>query len=220
MSRTASNTTELALDAAADLILANPPEPPPTPSINQLCKAIGIGASTFYRHFENAGEFRQAMAVFSILASYQPGREAVLTELEIKTADRDPSERTTTSETERAALIGLMSQTFQDTGVRRDALEAAYLPWLHNPNIAAALRQSFETASTDYGDMANAFILWAGQKAIASATPDDVMRRVLSVILACDLVPTELTWSTKAKETVPAVVYIHVNLVEAMSEPY
>ncbi len=244
MNRAIGNTTDLALEAAADLILDNPPEPPPTPSINQLCKAVGIGASTFYRLYDDAEEFRQALAVHSILASYEPGRRAVLEKLEIQTdgADSDQSiseqsaseqpatqqpapgrtasaEPASTTEEERAALMGTLSQTFQDTGVRRDALEAAYLPWLHNPSIASALRQSFEIASTDYEEIADSFLNWAGRSAIATATPDDIMRRILSVVLACDLVPTKSTWTTKASQGVPTVIYAHVNLVEALSEP-
>ena len=239
MSRATGNTTDLALDAAADLILANPPEPPPTPSINQLCKAVGVGASTFYRLYDNAEEFRQALAVHSILASYEPGRRAVLEKLEIKTdgtgseqsapeqsaQERAASEQSvstepgSTTESERAALMGTLSQTFQDTGVRRDALEAAYLPWLHNPSIASALRQSFEIASTDYEEIADSFLNWAGRSAIATATPDDIMRRILSVVLACDLVPAKSTWTTRARQGVPTVIYVHVNLVESLSEP-
>lgn len=214
-----------ALDAAVDLLLEGPATLPLSRSITQLCRAVGIGASTFYRLFADVEEFRQALVLFHINSEFNDSDLASATQMvsslgthNLTGAATASLESDSASNLECAAVLGSASSAlFESTD--DPGIDSEYVPWLGVSEVAEAMRRSYKASEQAHVDTPVSFLEATGRQHVGSSSNDDFMRRIISATIGFGLTQQEQKWDTLAQEGVCIATYLHVVVTGLMTTP-
>lgn len=183
MTRHGATLRDQALDAAADLLLSDMPEGPPSPPIQTVCKAAGIGASKFYRLFGDKENYQIRLAAHDLWSSYELLRQVVATELSLQLETAEDAETAASASELVRELSAAGSAMIVSVGVS----EGSYLPWIDNPNIQVAMRDGLEREIDATETLARDLFLATGDE-VDEDTQAAGARVILMASVAADLV--------------------------------
>ncbi len=179
-----SRTLRRAVTAGADLVLEAPVALPPLPSSSSLCRALGVGASTFHRLFGNTEGFHQAFLeqYWSLRYDHDSSQ---MTEATAADVDRLPD-----IEDDFGFLAATIFAALYWGDLSEPTIpEAVLYPWLDNPVVSAAVVENTTKAVTvEAGGIARFGVLKGVSPETAEAVATPVVTTVAMSNLAVRLV--------------------------------